>query len=385
VARLLGVKPATVYAYVSRGLLTPVARRGASGSWFDPEDVEAHRAALRPNRRRPEVRIESRLTLIDDHAHYYRGTSAIELSRSADFERVAELLWTGRIPDASVPWPVRREWIAVGRAAQRPLSPDTPAVARLRVAGAAIGVEDGDPPPPSAGAGEYLASIVAGLPGSAPYGDTPLALLLADRLSVEPGSVVEVARPMQAALILLADHGLAASTTAARLAAAYGGNLHGVIGAGLAVLAGSRHGGASTGAERLFRRTLDGGAHSDLLGEIRTGSPPWLGHPLYPEGDPRYLALRDAIEAARPDATVLDLLDRLEILLARESLPPPNIDAALAALTIACELTPASGEVVFAVARMAGWVAHAIEARADKPVRLRATYTGPRPVPHAMA
>lgn len=379
-ARLLGVKPATVYAYVSRGLLTPVARRGTRGSWFDREDVEAHRAAHRPNRRRPEVRIESRLTLIDGHAPYYRGVSVVHLSQTASFEAVAELLWTGRLPDAPAPWQVRREWLAIGRASQRLLSPEAPAVARLRVAAVAIGAEDVDPPPPSADAGDYLASLVAALPGSTATGDTSIAVQLSNRLASEPEAGMTAAGPAQAALILLADHGLAASTTAARLAAAYGGDLHGTIGAGLAVLAGSHHGAASSDAEGVFRRALEGEALPDLLAERGRGSLPWLGHPLYSEGDPRYLALRDAIEAARPDAVVLDFLDRLEIHLARKGLPPPNIDAALAALTIACGLRPASGEVLFAVARMAGWVAHAIEARSDKPVRLRATYTGPRPV-----
>lgn len=383
-AQLLGVKPETVYAYVSRGLLTPVARRGARGSWFDLEEIEAHRAAHRPNRRRPEVRIESRLTLIDGRAPYYRGLSAIQLSRSVTFEAVAELLWTGRLPAAPAPWRVRRDWLAAARAAQRLLSSEAPAAARLRVAAAAIGAEDVDSPPPSAAAGDYLASMVAALPGSTLTGDTSIAVQLADRINNEPESAMPAAGPVQAALILLADHGLAASTTAARLAAAYGGNLHGVIGAGLAVLAGSRHGAASSGAEHLFRRSLAGDSLGDLLVE-HEGSLPWLGHPLYPEGDPRYLALRDAIEAAHPDAVVLDFLDRLEIHLARKGLPPPNIDAALAALTIACDLKPASGEVVFAVARMAGWVAHAIEAKADKPVRLRATYTGPRPVANTPA
>jgi len=110
---------------------------------------------------------------------------------------------------------------------------------------------------------------------------------------------------------------------------------------------------------------------------------PGLGHPLYPDGDPRYRALRDHIAATRPEAPVLDVLDRLEVAALRAGLPLPNVDCGLAALTLAFDLIPRSGELMFAVARTAGWVAHAIEALHEKPLRLRAAYVGPEPADHA--
>jgi citrate synthase len=58
----------------------------------------------------------------------------------------------------------------------------------------------------------------------------------------------------------------------------------------------------------------------------------------------------------------------------------PNVDAGLAALTAALGVAPAIGTGLFAVARAAGWLAHALEQRATGHLlRPRARYTGPPP------
>ena len=58
-----------------------------------------------------------------------------------------------------------------------------------------------------------------------------------------------------------------------------------------------------------------------------------------------------------------------------------NIDLALAVLTLSSGMAPEAGEAVFAVARTAGWIAHALEEYEERPLRLRPSghYTGPRP------
>jgi citrate synthase len=62
----------------------------------------------------------------------------------------------------------------------------------------------------------------------------------------------------------------------------------------------------------------------------------------------------------------------------RRALPEPNIDFALAALADAAGMIRGAGEAVFAVARSAGWLAHALEEYARKrPIRPRGIYTGP--------
>src|SRR5947208_3563307 len=99
VAHRLQVKPATIYAYVSRGLLTSVRARGRRGSLFAAADVE--RLAARSIEHSGVVeRIESELTLLQDDELYYRGHSARTLATTATVEQVATLLWTNHPPTA---------------------------------------------------------------------------------------------------------------------------------------------------------------------------------------------------------------------------------------------------------------------------------------------
>src|SRR5438094_6190583 len=96
VARRLGVKRETVYAYVSRGLLKSVRQSGHRGSLFALSDVE--RAAERGGDEPSGVaeRIQTALTLLDSSDElYYRGHRVADLAGSATVESVACLLWTG--------------------------------------------------------------------------------------------------------------------------------------------------------------------------------------------------------------------------------------------------------------------------------------------------
>ncbi|MDX2974653.1 helix-turn-helix domain-containing protein, partial [Kribbella solani] len=102
VARRLQVKPATVYAYVSRGMLTSVRARGRRGSLFAAAEVE--RLAGRSVEHAGVVeRIESQLTLLQDDELYYRGHPARTLATTNTVEEVAHLLWTGEPPNQAPP------------------------------------------------------------------------------------------------------------------------------------------------------------------------------------------------------------------------------------------------------------------------------------------
>lgn len=97
VARRLGVKPQTVYAYVSRGLLSPDAASSHRNSLFAADEVERVAAkARRPSSSGAlEVVIETQLTSLDPEGRlHYRGRDVIELARFRSFEEVAGLLWT---------------------------------------------------------------------------------------------------------------------------------------------------------------------------------------------------------------------------------------------------------------------------------------------------
>jgi len=187
---------------------------------------------------------------------------------------------------------------------------------------------------------------------------------------------------LRAALVLLADHELAASTLAVRVAASVRADPYAAVSAGLGVIGGALHGGASLGAEAVLAQIDDPDQAGYVLGErLRRGERiPGFGHGVYTAGDRRATALLERIRAAAPGH---DRLAAAEAVLAearRRRLPEPNVDFALATLGAVAGMTRGAGEAIFAIARTAGWLAHAAEEYGRRsPLRLRAVYTGPSP------
>jgi citrate synthase len=105
---------------------------------------------------------------------------------------------------------------------------------------------------------------------------------------------------------------------------------------------------------------------------------PGFGHQVYRSGDARYSMLADRLRAVAAGHPGLAIGDAMVAEAARRGLPAPNVDLALALLGNLAGMTPGAGEAVFAIARSAGWLAHARE-EYDHPtqLRLRAHYTGP--------
>src|SRR3954452_21778117 len=140
VARRLKVKPETIYAYVSRGLLTSVRARGRRGSLFALADVE--RLASRSVEHSGVVeQIESALTLLEDDELYYRGHYVRNLAINSSVESVAHLLWTGELTSHQ-PFPAPRESVQLARAAMNVLPGSARLTDKLRVAVAALGAAD---------------------------------------------------------------------------------------------------------------------------------------------------------------------------------------------------------------------------------------------------
>ena len=392
-AERLGIKPASLYSYVSRGVLTP--RRGPDGraSLFDAAQIAALARRGRP-RRAPggaELVIESELTEISGDRLRFRGHDVIAMATGRSFEEVAGLLWTGASPDAAAggPWRATGEAIAAGTAAQAALPADTYPLERLQVIVPAVAATDRlrlhlDPPAVIAAARSLIAAMVDCLPpagpGAAPApadGDS-IAGRLAPKLCRRPPSAGLVAA-LRAALVLLADHELAASTLAARVAASVRADPYAVVATGLGAMSGALHGGASLGAEVLLLSAARPADAPRVVGELlRRGERiPGLGHFVYQGGDPRAVLLLDLIRQAAPDSGRLAIAEAVLAEASRRALPAPNIEFALAALSAVAEMVPGAGEAVFAVARTAGWLAHALEeyARAT-PIRPRGVYTG---------
>ncbi|MGH3410092.1 MAG: hypothetical protein ACRDRJ_47490, partial [Streptosporangiaceae bacterium] len=120
-AERLGIKQASLYAYVSRGVLGRRREAGSRESLFDAEEIARLARKGRP-RRSPagaQLIIESSLTEITGDRLRFRGHDAIGLARQRAFEEVATLLWTGALePVDPAGWLATPQALAAGRAAQ---------------------------------------------------------------------------------------------------------------------------------------------------------------------------------------------------------------------------------------------------------------------------
>jgi citrate synthase len=242
-------------------------------------------------------------------------------------------------------------------------------------------------PPPAAGPAPAVGPApAAGRPpaaGPAPASaGEPIAERLWSRLCdrrPSPGLL----RATSAALVLLADHELAASTLAARAAASVRADPYAVVGTGLGAVSGALHGGASLGAETLMAAASGPDDVPRVVAELlrRGEKVPGFGHFVYRGGDPRAIVLLDLVRRAVPKSGQLAVADAVRAEVSQKSLPEPNIDFAIATLARVAGMVRGAGEAIFAVARTAGWIAHALEAYAGPgPLRLRAVYTGPAAV-----
>jgi citrate synthase len=395
VARRLGIKPQTVYAYVSRGLLRPDASSGHRNSLFALEEVERVAARARnPSRSGAlEVVIETQLTALDPEGRlHYRGRDVIELARFRSFEDVAGLLWDG---DPFAPWELGaadRELIR-GLAALLPTVDSPGDVIPVAVAALAATDEqraDRRPEAVRRAAARMLAGALELIAGDgAPAVPTAVSRpgpSAASRLWYAVRADGKRPRPAQAAtlnaaLVLLADHELAASTLAARVAASAWADPYRVVLAGLGPLGGSLHGGASLAVEGvLTQAATSGGAFAALDQRVAAGVVPGFGHRVYRDRDPRAEHLLERLPAVADDERALRTVEATLEAAASLGLPPPNVDFGLAALSYVMRLRPGSASTIFTVARIVGLVAHALE---EYPHRLRfrprATYAGPAP------
>ncbi|MEV0176664.1 citrate synthase [Streptomyces sp. NPDC050803] len=392
-AELLGVKPETVYAYVSRGQLSSQRVPSGRGSTFDAKEVEA---LARRNRREGsggstsggEPVMRTRITFIDTDRYYFRGVDAAELAVRHSYEEVAEWLWTGQLRPG-IAFTAPEATVAVARRAVDALPEHAGPTDRLRVA--AVAAATADPlrfdlseDAVLGTARSLIPTLVAALPPKrhAHRDEGPLAHRLWARLSgLEPDEAS--LRTLDTALALLVDHDLAASTLAVRVAASARAHAYAAVSAGLGVLEGPLHGAASGLAHRLLLDVLDlGDAAPVIADELRAGRRiPGLGHRLYPGEDPRARVLFGMLEEIPRAAPALAAARDVVVTTARHTPLHANVDLALAVLTVSCGMPATAGETIFAVARTAGWIAHTLEEYGERPLRMRPSghYVGPRP------
>src|SRR5258708_32837931 len=260
----LAVSPATLYAYVSRGLIRSEPSPDSRSHRYRAEDIRGLKERRMPP---PEPRglrsfdadlpvMDSSICTITEDGPIYRGVNCVDLAEKDTLEHTATLLWdvTGVDPFASDNCPlVSDEMQAIAEAARR-AAPIDRAIAVLALAASA------DPRAFTRAAdaramvgARILRLVVATMLHMVPSPE-PLPLQIANAWAPENKHAAALIRR---ALVLLADHELNASTFTVRCAASTGLNLYDAVIAGLVALKGPKHGGAGVLASRLVRTLVD--------------------------------------------------------------------------------------------------------------------------------
>jgi citrate synthase len=375
----LGVKLDTLYAYVSRGRLRSVMVPGSRERRYRSEDVEAlldARSGTRPPANSDPVAlmplIGSSICLIENGRFYYRGQDAVGLSEAVTLEEIARLLWLDEVASEDANGSGPRQ--SAGTV------PASGLIERCQLRLTALGDED-------LGALDLARARVArtgwrilrelgtcvapALPSSEPI---HRRLAAAWRLD---GAGADLLRRC---LVLIADHELNPSTFVARCVASTGATPYAVAAAALGALSGRFHGGETARAEGLLHELSEGGDPMAVMaGRLARGERlPGFGQPLYPEGDPRAVAILAALAQVAPDAYALaeKAAETGLRLVGRHA----NVDFALAATAIGLGLPRDGALGLFIIGRTVGWIAHAIEQyESGVLIRPRARYLGPRP------
>lgn len=389
----LGITPATLYSYVSRGLIRseasetdPRARR------YSAEDVQQLKAR-RESRRSPERAaesalhlgtpvLESAITLIDDGRLYYRGQDAVKLAERHSVEEAAALIWTGdlqgHIPALLEP----AELLPRCQQAQNHLD-GLSAFERFQVLLPLAAADDPTAydlrPAAVVQTGARMVRLMAAAAAGSNRISTGIATALGRAWIPDDADGM---RLINAALILCADHELNVSAFTARCAASANSTPYAVVMAGMAALQGTRHGGHTQRVEALLREAgTPEKVYETLAGRLRRGETiPGFGHPLYSGGDPRGAALLRWAAEAYPASSALALAQAASDAAERLIGEQPTIDLALVALCRALKLPAGSPLTLFALGRAVGWIGHALEQYAlDRMIRPRARYVGPPP------
>ncbi|QIL79575.1 excisionase [Diaphorobacter sp. HDW4A] len=384
-AAMLGVKRASLYSYVSRGLLRAQRlpqHRGSSYMLSDVSRLVRQRATIRNPAKLAQSALDwgqavlpSAITRVNDGQFFYRGQNAVALSEEASLETAAALLWRDdggpspvvATPESRIGESPPEDLPDAGRALslwfQAPASLTHSAPAshdqRMRFVHA-------------------MCSALLGQPLPAQDDATPIHQRLQHHWHLSDQATDLLRR----ALVLCADHELNASTFAVRVVASTGASLHASLGAGLAALSGAKHGGMTSLIDRHWDEWHGPAADPQalapglqrLLRETQTRQTPsycaGFGHPLYRQGDPRSLALLAALPP-QPDVA------RLTEAVLRQTGLHPSLDYALVAVQRSLKLPHGAAFLLFALGRTAGWIAHAAEqVQSGQLIRPRANPTG---------
>ncbi|WP_299819580.1 citrate/2-methylcitrate synthase [uncultured Roseibium sp.] len=371
----LGVQPATLYAYVSRGLISSVAGPGKQRR-YDAADVRRlkgrkaeDQAGLRPLTGDPVL--ETELTLICEEGPVYRGRRATDLAENSSLETVATLLWGSEDDPFAESAPEKAP----------ELPPALGPLDRLMMALAAWPLQDRAAFTHAPKLLQTKGAALLRYGTAALLNRKPVAVPIHTQFAEAYGVSTAGRNAIRASLVLCADHELNTSAFAVRCAASTRAPLHAALLSGLGAFAGPRHGAASDRVTAwladLRPETDIEAVLSDRLG--RGESLPGFGHSVYRERDPRADCLLEMLirnERNHPFVERLPLLIGVADDLYGRA---PNIDFALAAVQKTYDLPRDAGKIIFCAARITGWIAHALEQYSSpEQIRPRAAYVGER-------
>jgi citrate synthase len=332
----------------------------------------------------------------------YRGYVIADLAEDMSFEEVAHLLWYGRLPtraelDAlTLELAGSRSLTAAATAALDALPTDTDPMDVLRSVVSVQGVEHRLKKPTVPLAVHATASfptILAnfhrrglGLPAVKPRADLGHAANYLYMLNGKESSP-ELVRALNTYLVLLADHGMNASTFVARVIASTDSDLASCLVGAIGALKGPAHGGAPSAVMEQLEQigTADNAEH--WLREARKQKVRFMGfgHRIYRTYDPRARILKAMCERLNPEFYALaSKVEEVALAILHEEHPErpqaTNVEFYSAGVLQAIGLPKEFFPPTFATSRAAGWTAHVLEQTANnRLIRPQSEYIGPEP------
>ncbi len=333
---------------------------------------------------------------------YYRGYDIDQLAGRACYEEIVYLLWFGELPDAEQLDSFRAELVAEMRLPEqvsellRLSPPNANPMVVLRTAVSALGMFDPDGGKNTEQANlrkakrilAQVATIVTSLyrmrSGQSTVSadkDMGFAENFLYMLSGKTPRKIE-REVFDTTLLLHADHGLAASTFAARTTVSTLAGMHSAISSALASLKGPLHGGANRKVMEMLEEIGDADRVAPYIeGMLGTGQRIMgFGHRMYKTEDPRSRHLRKFSNKLCSRAgcdQLYEISQKIEALVLERKGINPNVDFYSATVQSALGIPKEYYTCIFAVARTAGWIAHVMEQFHDnRLIRPSSTYMG---------
>jgi citrate synthase len=345
------------------------------------------------------VAAETVLSEVDGQAGrlIIRGRSLDELAGRTSFEELVALLFGGFFPD--LPSDVqaalgraRVEVFAEVAALDTGLLDRTP-VEAMRALTARLA--DGDDVETAlrllAAPAVFTAAVVRAQSGEAPIAPDPALRHAHDILRMLRGGQVSSseADALDTYLVTVSDHGLNASTFAARVVASTRAGLGSAVLAGVSALKGPLHGGAPGPVIEMLDEIGDpANARAWIEAALARGDRLMgFGHRIYRVRDPRADALKTAVrwlDARQGRLEFAEAVEAAALAILKEKKPnrplDTNVEFYTALLLEALAFPPSAFTCVFAMGRVAGWLAHAREQLAGgRLIRPQSRYVGPEP------